>query len=354
VLSEVKTLGDGSDKEIEGFFNLLYSHLFTLYPIDSPETSKSVSTLLHTIASSSSDASIKYRILSNLYNSLPRTSPLRLATYESLLALAKANNELSVLQLTPTSVQKTLKEWTAASAEEKTAFLKSIVEAYEASGQPEIAYTYSLLYISSLPPSSSSSEALQAIATALSLPTLFDFDPLFKLDAVVATKAHPLFALLQIFLNDGLIEYKKWEAENAGVLDEFKLDKVQLERKIRLLTLASLGFQNIGKDLSYAKIAEALQVEEPEVEKWVIDVIRTSLLSGKLSQPTSTLHITRSTARSFEHAQWEALEKRLLAWKGGLLGVLEVVKGASAGPTGGRKNVVGGGAVQAQAQSVGA
>lgn len=53
------------------------------------------------------------------------------------------------------------------------------------------------------------------------------------------------------------------------------LDKAQLERKIRLLSLATLGFQNVGRDLPYPVIAETLQVEVADVERWVID--------GKLS-----------------------------------------------------------------------
>jgi len=57
----------------------------------------------------------------------------------------------------------------------------------------------------------------------------------------------------------------------------------------------------------------------------LLSVIRAGLLSGKLSQLTQTLHVTRSTARTFEREQWEALEKRLLAWKVGLAGVLEIV-----------------------------
>lgn len=44
----------------------------------------------------------------------------------------------------------------------------------------------------------------------------------------------------------------------------------------------------------------------------------------------------KSSARKFEREQWEALEKRLLAWKAGLASVIEVV--AQAQRTGG--NVV--------------
>jgi hypothetical protein len=49
------------------------------------------------------------------------------------------------------------------------------------------------------------------------------------------------------------------------------LDAVQLERKIRLLALADLGFQNIGQDLSYAQVSSALKVPTTQVERWVID-----------------------------------------------------------------------------------
>ena len=49
------------------------------------------------------------------------------------------------------------------------------------------------------------------------------------------------------------------------------LDGVQLERKIRLLSLTTLAFQNIGRDLPYSSIAETLQVEPTQVERWVID-----------------------------------------------------------------------------------
>lgn len=49
---------------------------------------------------------------------------------------------------------------------------------------------------------------------------------------------------------------------------------------------------------------------------------------GKLSQTTQSLHISRATSRTFDREQWEALEKRLLAWKAGLVGILDVVTNA--------------------------
>ena len=127
------------------------------------------------------------------------------------------------------------------------------------------------------------------------------------------------------------------------------LERSQLEHKVRLLSLATLGFQNIGQDLPYSTIASTLQVEQSDVERWVIDgssssylnepsmhlltlllytVVRAGLLSGRLSQTSQTLHVTRAGIRTFERPQWELLEKRLLAWKTGLAGVLDVIADA--------------------------
>ena len=57
-------------------------------------------------------------------------------------------------------------------------------------------------------------------------------------------------------------------------------------------------------------------------------VIRAGLVWGKLSQTTQSLQVIRSTSRTFEREQWQALEKRLVAWKAGLSSVLSVVASA--------------------------
>ncbi|KAG5639667.1 hypothetical protein H0H81_005850 [Sphagnurus paluster] len=267
--------------------------------------------------------------LSNLFNAINRPSPLRLLVYTALIQTTSANGDLDTLQITRTQIERWLSEWDI-SQSEKADFLKIVSAAYETVSQPENAYEYEQLYIRELPSDSPTIQdgAVNLIATALRLPTVFDFDPLFKLDAVLTEKGHDLYSLLQIFLNSGLPEFQAWEASHADLLEKHRLDRTQLQRKIRLLTLASLAFHYVGRDLPYSKVAEALQVDVAEVEKWAIDVIRAGLVWGKLSQTTQSLHITRATARTFEKEQWEALEKRLLAWKTGLSSVLDVVVNA--------------------------
>ena len=87
----------------------------------------------------------------------------------------------------------------------------------------DTAYHYKLAHVRSLDPTSQATQlvALDAIATGLSDPTIFDFDPLFKLDAVLAAQAHPLFALLRVFLSGGPDDLHAWQHAHADTTDEF-------------------------------------------------------------------------------------------------------------------------------------
>lgn len=71
------------------------------------------------------------------------------------------------------------------------------------------------------------------------------------------------------------------------------LDQAQLERKICLLSLTTMAFQNIGRDLPYSSIAEVLQVEPSQVERWVID--GKSMLNA--SACNGTYRLSRSAPR---------------------------------------------------------
>jgi len=78
---------------------------------------------------------LKKHRLSNLFNTLPRNSPLRYSVYQTLLEVATSNGDLNVLELTKTDVEKWLSEWEI-SDEEKASFLRSVSEAYAKAEQP--------------------------------------------------------------------------------------------------------------------------------------------------------------------------------------------------------------------------
>ncbi|KAG1876119.1 hypothetical protein C8R48DRAFT_768955 [Suillus tomentosus] len=92
--------------------------------------------------------------------------------------------------------------------------------------------------------------------------------------------------LLKVAANNGELETLRLSKKD--VEHTVKLDRAHLERKICLLSFASLGFAHVGHDLPYSEVASILHIEFSEVEKWAIDV---NLLSGKLSQTTQYLRV---------------------------------------------------------------
>jgi len=99
------------------------------------------------------------------------------------------------------------------------------------------------------------------------------------------------------------------------------IDASKAERKIRLLTLATLS-NTASRTLPYAKIVSALDIPASDVELWLIDVIRAGLVEGKLSQARQELLVHRSMYRSFGREGWEDIEARLEDWRIALEGVL--------------------------------
>jgi hypothetical protein len=79
--------------------------------------------------------------LSNLFNTLPRESALRPLVYKALLELASSNDELHVLQLSRTDVEKWLKEWDVTPAEKST-FLKALVDVFSKAEQQYVTPLY--------------------------------------------------------------------------------------------------------------------------------------------------------------------------------------------------------------------
>jgi len=88
----------------------------------------------------------------------------------------------------------------------------------------DTAYEYRILLVHTLPSSSpeSRSAAIDTIVAALRIPTVFDFDTLYNLDPIIAVRDHELFPLIQIFLRNGLPEFREWVDGHVAVLESYR------------------------------------------------------------------------------------------------------------------------------------
>jgi translation initiation factor 3 subunit M len=164
---------------------------------------------------------------------------------------------------------------------------------------------------------------------ALLSSTTFLFNDLRGLPTVQAlSDSHPVYAqLLDIFTEQDLEDYNDFKEEHEGFIEKEKLDDAKLERKMRLLTFASLAAANSqSREIQYANIAKALQIPLEQVEMWSIDVIRAKLVEGRLSQKEKVFKIHRTTYRVFGEKQWRELGTRVDQYKTVVDGLLDVVR----------------------------
>jgi translation initiation factor 3 subunit M len=218
--------------------------------------------------------------------------------------------------------------------EKKRALYLDVSYLAKDAGEDDMSYKYQLIALRTFTTESASSPearklALQALKVALEAPNHYDFQDLTSLDAVQALRRSDTvyFELLELFTSESLDEFNEFKDEHEGWIEAESFDKPALDRKMRLLTLASLAASTgQARVLPYANIAKALQIPQDDVEMWVIDVIRAGLVEGKLSQMNKTFLIHRSTYRVFGDNQWREIAARLDMWKTSLTGVLGVIR----------------------------
>lgn len=161
------------------------------------------------------------------------------------------------------------------------------------------------------------------ITRAVALDTYFSFEDLLpSVQPHIKDPNAPAAKLLDLYLNGNVQAYQTFITQHPVADQDAGL------RKMRLLSLASLGSENLARELSYGEISTALAISEDEVEMWVIDVIRAGLVEAKLDQLNKTVIVHRSIYRVFGKDQWRQLSERLNTWKNSLTDILAVIGNA--------------------------
>ncbi|ETS62476.1 hypothetical protein PaG_03098 [Moesziomyces aphidis] len=340
LVSEVKSLGEGTDRELEGVYNLLASLITSTFGDDAAQSAQLLSTLVGAVSKegAAEKNNVRYRILSNLFNSLPASSAQRLGIFNALLALAAANDDLDYLTSSLTALPQWLSQWEVSEAD-KAACLESVAKALEGAekehGQTNKAYQFLLLHLRFISNGADGADTKQAaertVAAALRLPKLYEFEELMQIKAVLGLNGTPVFELLKIFVGGNAKDFAAWKQANGAELARLGLDHDQLVHKMRLLDLADLCALSVSSDVAYADIAKTLEVGADEVEVWVIDVIRAGLVSGKLSQVNEAFRVYKSTHRQFGKAQWQQLEARLVQWHTSIANIIDTIAATRGG-----------------------
>jgi len=175
--------------------------------------------------------------------------------------------------------------------------------------------------------------ALEAIKEELASKNLSSIYALMNLKIVqsfakssIANQSNA-FQLLNIFANEDVKAYDSFFQEKKAFIKEFGLSHEELLRKIRILTLSSLG--GSGETVSYETLRGALQVKDnDEVEIIIIDAVRAGRLDAKIDQENQQVFIERVSPRAFAQQTWKQLSTNVQKWTDDVARVLQMLQDA--------------------------
>lgn len=166
-------------------------------------------------------------------------------------------------------------------------------------------------------PSEFIDRAAQAVVFALKIQSLYRYDDLLDLRAVLAADAVPAhkatMALLRIHTTGDLAALSAFNKDHAGALKSLGLSENEVQKKVQLLTLASMA--SSSSELKFDDIATKLAIKPEDVEATVISGIGKGIIEGRMDQQGRKMLVKRALVRSFDQAQWSKLRENLVAWQ---------------------------------------
>lgn len=286
---------EGTDREFEGFSNLILSLVLSLFVPEQSEFSTLILTLVDVLAinsvrSANPSTPVRYTALATVFNALPLTaaSTLKLSILLKLIGYACSNEDFPIIKPVLTRFESWLVEWGfgfgSHGEEEGNAAIADVVKSLSRGKKAE-ARSILLTHLSSpsavpgtavTTSASSTVLASRLIALSLAQPDYFDFSTLCTIPAVATPSVKELGTLLGIFTSGDVGAFDKFVADHATVLEAQELDAGSLGRKLKLLALAELCSERVGDLVTYEEIATALRLggmgdDGEEVETWVID-----------------------------------------------------------------------------------
>uniref|UniRef100_A0A8C7W554 Eukaryotic translation initiation factor 3 subunit M n=1 Tax=Oncorhynchus mykiss TaxID=8022 RepID=A0A8C7W554_ONCMY len=277
------------DKEVESVMNSIVSLLLIL------ETEKQetlIESLCEKLVKSREGErpSLRMQLLSNLFHGMDETAPVRYTVYCSLIKVATTCNAIAFIPTDLDQVRKWITDWNL-NTEKKHTLLRLVYEALVECKK-------------------------RCIVRALKDPNTFLLDHLLALKPVRFLEGELLHDLLTIFVSAKLAAYVKFYQSNKDFIDSLGLNHEQNMAKMCLLTFMGMAVE--FKEISFGTMQQELQLEEDQVEAFVIDAVRTKMVYCKIDQTQRKVIVSHSTHRTFGKQQWQQLYDSLSSWKGNL------------------------------------
>ncbi|KAK1423360.1 hypothetical protein QVD17_18659 [Tagetes erecta] len=321
-----------SDKDLESIFTIICD--LVKKPENLDELLELAKLLSTKIAQQPNDKpAVRMKIMFNLYNLLENPYS-RFCVYMKALKLAMEGKVIENIVPTFKKIDSLLKEWDLAVQDQRDLFLAISNILREQRSSPKETLKFLTKYLATFSGEDAhvmeeaKEEAANAIIEFVKAPDMFQHD-LLEMPAVAQlekdSKYADVYQLLKIFQTQRLGAYLDFHTTNSALLKSYGLVHEECIAKMRLMSIVDLASNESGQ-IPYSLIKDTLQIEDSEVEPWVVKAITSKLIDCKIDQMNQVIRVSRYTERVFGPRQWKALREKLATWRGNVANVLTTIQ----------------------------
>ncbi|VDI47041.1 translation initiation factor 3 subunit M [Mytilus galloprovincialis] len=307
-----------NDADLEMTMNSIISLVLVLPP---DQIQEPVLQFCEAVAKSSSGdkrASLRIKLLSNLFSGLDEKSSSRADVYLCLVKLAHQTDLLYLVNTNLTNVKKWAKQWDVSSTKYQN-ILRSLHDALLDTKTSEAATKVMIDLLGTYTEDNASqakNDAHRCIVTHLVDPNTFLMDHLLLLKPVKFLEGELIHDLLSIFVSGTITQYQQFYKTNTDFVKSLGLSHDQNLRKMRMLTFMQMSENK--KELDYSVIQKELDLQESDIEEFIIDILRTKSVRVKIDQMQKKVVIHSSIHRQFGRQHWQMIQQSLLHWRDNL------------------------------------
>ncbi|KAJ8751727.1 hypothetical protein K2173_025900 [Erythroxylum novogranatense] len=321
-----------SEKDIECIFTVICNLVTKSENLDEvPEMAKLICAKI--VQQPTDKPALRLKTLFNLYNLLENAYS---QFYVYMKALDLAVNG-KVTELVIPSIKKLdsfLKEWNLEVRDQRELFLTVSNILKESKSSVKDAFKFRTKHLATFSSDDAytlgeaKEEAVRTIIEFVRAPDIFQCD-LLDMPAIAQlekdAKYSLAYQLLKIFLTQRLDAYLEFQAANSALLKSYGLVHEDCITKMRLMSLVDLASNESGR-VPYALIKDTLQINDYEMELWVVKAITSKLIKCRMDQMNQAVLVSCSTERVFGQHQWQALREKLATWRGNVASVISTIQ----------------------------
>ncbi|XP_074660082.1 eukaryotic translation initiation factor 3 subunit M-like [Tubulanus polymorphus] len=303
-----------SENELESVFNSIISLILIIPPEKSENVVVSFCEKLAKSPPGDKRATVRVKLLNNLFHGIEEKSGHRYIVYTHLLKVAGQCDLLSSVKTDLNEVKQWMKVWDV-STQKYQNLLRCLHDALQASKQTEVATKVMIELLGTYTEDNASQardDAHRCIVTCLGDPSTFLLDHLLTLKPVRFLEGELIHDLLTIFVSGKLDQYNDFYKNNTDFVNTLGLSHEENMRKMRLLTFMQMA--ETQTEIDFDTIQQQMKLGEDDVEPFIIEVIATRAVRCQMDQLQRKVNISSTTHRTFGRQQWQLLKEKFTQW----------------------------------------